>query len=223
MANRISTICSATDVPQWRYVHTTQNPADEASRGLTIGHFLINQRWIEGPEFLWKTEEVCPVRILDSEIAVDDPKVKRELIANAVIVKDTPNATKQPITYCSDLRRLKRSVACILKIRKALNEMSRKRQQLSQKDADINGTLKLHLKDCLTPEYFAEAEISIISLSSGKCGVQKESTIYKLDPNLEAGVLGGRLSKAAMSEETKHPVILSKDQHVSSLILKNIH
>ncbi|XP_049918294.1 uncharacterized protein LOC126401218, partial [Epinephelus moara] len=55
VANRISTIRRATDVSQWRYIHTTQNPADEASRGLTMDHLLTNRRWIEGPEFLWKT------------------------------------------------------------------------------------------------------------------------------------------------------------------------
>lgn len=32
----------ATDVSQWRYVHTTQNPADQASRGLTVDHLLTN-------------------------------------------------------------------------------------------------------------------------------------------------------------------------------------
>lgn len=210
VANRISTIRRATAVSQWRYVHTTQNPADEASRGLTIDPFLTNQRWMEGPEFLWKNEEAWPVNILDSEISGDDPEVKKELIANAVNVKDTPNATKQLIFYFSDWRRLKRSVAWILKIRKALQEMSQKRKQLIKSDADVNDKMveqeMQHRKTAfkgqnLTPEDLAKAELSIISfaqqerfseefatLSSGKYGVKKESTIYKLDPTLEGGL-----------------------------------
>lgn len=46
----------------------------------------------------------------------------------------------------------------------------------------------------------------MMKLSSGKYEVKKDSTIYKLDPILEDGLLkiGGRLSKAAMPEETKH-------------------
>lgn len=75
----------------------------------------------------------------------------------------------------------------------------------------------------MTPNDISEAEISIIGftqqerfhnefyvLSSGKCGVKKDSTIYKTDPVLEDGLLrvGGRLIKAATLEETKHPVIL---------------
>lgn len=125
--------------------------------------------------------------------------------------------------------------------------MSRKRKELSQGDVDRNGN---HVKQemqrikaafggqNLTSKDLSETEISIIrfaqqerfpdefaALSSGKCEVKRERHIYKLDPTLENGLLrvGGRLSKAAMSEETKHPVILSKDQHVSSLILKHIH
>lgn len=35
--------------------------------------------------------------------------------------------------------------------------------------------------------------------------------------------VGGRLSKGSMLEEAKHPLILSKEQHVSMLILKHVH
>ncbi len=35
--------------------------------------------------------------------------------------------------------------------------------------------------------------------------------------------VGGRLSKAAMPEETKHPAILAKDLHISDHILQHIH
>lgn len=64
----------------------------------------------------------------------------------------------------------------------------------------------------------------IEALTSGS-GVKKESTIYRLDPILQDGLIrvGGYLSWAAVLESKKHPVILSKEQHVSSLILKHIH
>lgn len=64
----------------------------------------------------------------------------------------------------------------------------------------------------------------IVALSAGK-SVARDSVIYKLDPCLEDGLLrvGGRLSKAALPEETKNPLILSKDQYISTLILRHIH
>lgn len=35
--------------------------------------------------------------------------------------------------------------------------------------------------------------------------------------------MGGRLSKGAMPLEEKHPLILSKEQHISKLLLRNMH
>ena len=55
--------------------------------------------------------------------------------------------------------------------------------------------------------------------------MKRTSHIYKLNPVLEDGVLrvGGRLSRAAMPEEAKHPAILAKDLHISDIILQHIH
>ncbi|XP_051786109.1 uncharacterized protein LOC127528851 isoform X1 [Erpetoichthys calabaricus] len=49
--------------------------------------------------------------------------------------------------------------------------------------------------------------------------------MYKLDPIIQDGILrvGGRLGKAAMPEEAKHPAILHKHSRVASLILQHIH
>lgn len=99
VANRVSTIRRATDVSQWRYIQTTQNPADEASRGVTMDDLLTNQRWIEGPELLWKPEEEWPASSMDSAISADDPEVKRELTVNVLIVEK--NRIKNRIDlYC---------------------------------------------------------------------------------------------------------------------------
>lgn len=68
-------------------------------------------------------------------------------------------------------------------------------------------------------------EEEIASLSSKNAAVSRQSPIYRLDPVLVDGLLrvGGRLSRGAMPEEVKHPIILSKEQHVATLILKYVH
>ncbi len=50
------------------------------------------------------------------------------------------------------------------------------------------------------------------------------SSLYKLDPIMDDGVLrvGERLNKSEMPEETKRPIILPKDLHISTLILQHI-
>ncbi|XP_026012642.1 uncharacterized protein LOC113014968 [Astatotilapia calliptera] len=52
VANRVSTIHALTKVEQWRYISSKLNPADAATRGMTVGCFLKSSTWISGPEFL---------------------------------------------------------------------------------------------------------------------------------------------------------------------------
>lgn len=61
------------------------------------------------------------------------------------------------------------------------------------------------------------------TLNSGT--VKKSNHLFKLDPVVTEGVLrvGGRLSRSALPEEAKHPVILPKDNYVSKLILQHVH
>ena len=49
--------------------------------------------------------------------------------------------------------------------------------------------------------------------------------IYKLDPKLEDGLLcvGGQLRNAPIPTETKHPLILPKNHHISILIARHYH
>nr|XP_061785759.1 uncharacterized protein LOC133576497 [Nerophis lumbriciformis] len=247
VANRVTTIRDHTDVSQWRYISTTKNPADDASRGLKAED-LVKQRWIGSPMFLWEPKENWPEGPIDINVSAEDPEVKRNLTVNATVVNDV-NATHQLITYFSDWQRLKVAVAWILKLKKVLLNMSRKRRQLQSTRTVGNGSLVMDVhkemqavraslgSQKLSLDDLSEAEISIISfcqqerfhseitsLTSGK-PVQKSSSIYKLDAILDGGLLrvGGRLNKAAMPEDVRHPLILSKDQHISSLILRHFH
>ncbi|KAL0199404.1 hypothetical protein M9458_007944, partial [Cirrhinus mrigala] len=91
--------------------------------------------------------------------------------------------------------------------------------------------------DVLSLEDMVTAELNIIRfcqkirfpeelscLKKGEC-VRRTSHLYKLNPILDGDLIrvGGRLSRAAMPLEAKHPVILAKDQHISNLILADVH
>ena len=60
VANRISLIRDNTDVSKWRYIGTKLNPADKASRGVSASTLVKCKEWIQGPKFLWRTEEEWP-------------------------------------------------------------------------------------------------------------------------------------------------------------------
>ncbi len=55
--------------------------------------------------------------------------------------------------------------------------------------------------------------------------VKRSCHLYRLNPVLQDGLLGvgRRLSRAAMPENSKQSVILSRDFHIADLILHRIH
>lgn len=92
-------------------------------------------------------------------------------------------------------------------------------------------------KRSLSLENLNQAEIQLIQFSQKQqfqdeiealrknIPVKKRSKLFKLDPVLQDGILrvGGRLNRAAMPEESRHPAILSKCSKISTLILNDIH
>lgn len=239
VANRVAIIREATDLSQWRYISTKTNPADHASRGLSADRFLTCKKWIEGPEFLLKAEKEWPkLTVEPSPISSDDPNVKKNVYVNAVTVNDTKNATLQLLSYFSDWTKLRIAVAWFLKFKTALRRLATCRREMQALDDSKMTKLKAELKgQSVTAEDVSEAETAIVRFSQKdkfsveianlqkRKAVKGNSDISRLDPMLEDGLLkvGGRLSKAVMPEEVKHPVILSKDQFISKLILQHIH
>ena len=63
-------------------------------------------------------------------------------------------------------------------------------------------------------------------ISNGSPQVCKNSSLYKLDPFVDDnGILrvGGRLRRANLNDDYKFPIILPKNNHVSSLIVRHFH
>ncbi len=51
-ANQVAHIQCHSEVYQWRYVHTSQNPADLATRGLSVNQLQNSDLWWKGPDLL---------------------------------------------------------------------------------------------------------------------------------------------------------------------------
>lgn len=250
VANRVAAIREATDVSQWRYIGTKSNPADEASRGLTADNFVACQRWINGPDFLKKSEQEWPEAFVPQPVPIEDPEVKRDVLVHAVNALPADPTTRL-LHYFSSWTQLKIAVAWFLKLKDLLCGLSRKRKEIvSTLRTDNSSAASVCIeeemkkaraavdKQVLSVNDLIRAEIAIIchsqqmafreeitDLLSGAAVVKSKSDIYRLDPVLCQGVLrvGGRLSRSALPQEQKHPVILSKREHISKLILRHIH
>ncbi|KAK0146726.1 hypothetical protein N1851_013933 [Merluccius polli] len=165
---------------------------------------------------------------------------------------DAVDTVTRMINYFSSWIRLRRVVCWILRLKNLLLCLSRKRKQksleLAQSGIDETQQKQFLEKEiqnikaqgnggCLSIEELRKAELEIIRFcqkrrfpaefsSLEKDGAVKSSShIYKLNLVLKDGVLrvGGRLSRATMPKDSKHPVVLTKDLHISDIILRHIH
>jgi hypothetical protein len=60
VAHRVTTIYSLTKDYTWRHVPGKQNPADLATRGLSMSQFKADKMWRHGPKFLMGPEDQYP-------------------------------------------------------------------------------------------------------------------------------------------------------------------
>lgn len=246
VANRVSEILTCSDVSQWRHVGTHLNPADFASRGQKVSSFVKNKAWIFGPDFLTKPADYWPRNLNHlNELNISDPELKKSATTNVLTVEGNKDIMEDLIRNHSSWVHLKRVVAWILKAKHALLLLAKRRklnisdkeQQTQQLDKVMTSQKMSPNRLNLTVDELKEAELEIMrhcqrrtygeeinALQNGE-PVKRTSHIYKLNPVFQDGILrvGGRLSRTAMPEESKHPAIMDKNSRVSELILHAIH
>ncbi|XP_072043021.1 uncharacterized protein [Amphiura filiformis] len=230
VANRIAIIRESTDPQQWRYCPTKLNPADHASRGLNAGDLTGKTEWLNGPAFLWESEQHWPEVNQDLTETEDRKNEKTEAGTTVcgIQASEVREAADNLIQYYSDWVKLKRAVAWWTKFKEYL--------QKKLKGADKE-TLK---RECgkITTEDMYKAETAILkyvqrqtfpeyrTLQAGTSHVKKGSSIANLDPVMTKDSLlrvGGRLRHATITEAAKHPIILPKNSHISTLIIQYVH
>ena len=83
MANRIQTIKENSNVEQWKYIASKDNPADDGSRGLDATKVNKVTRWSNGPAFLWKPESEWTISAEFQPPNEKDTEVRKEVTVNA--------------------------------------------------------------------------------------------------------------------------------------------
>ena len=129
VANRVSYIREATSPFQWKYVNSSLNPADIASRGVKLTSLIKNENWIQGPHFLCKDESEWPVRPdIPSTMDDDDGEVRRTTLVRLISTAQV-EAMKKLVEYYSDWHKLKKAVAWMLRVKDLLHHFAVKRKE----------------------------------------------------------------------------------------------
>ena len=249
VANRVQEIQNSTSVEQWNHVESKQNPADEASRGVKSQE-LLHSRWINGPAFLWKTEDQWPINQDHSEGTFDlqnnDPEVKNHVtMATTQIVKVDSEKTSlcERVKYFSDWYRAKRAIALCTRYIRSLRARVQKKQCKEEstrevKVTDLESAERAIIRAVQTSAFKEELDVlkqikrknpdpnSRVCAQQRKTNIKTYSSLYKLDPFVdEDGILrvGGRLKRASLSDDMKFPIILPRNSHVTTLIVRYFH
>lgn len=195
--------------------------ADDASRGLSADELMTNTKWSRGLEFLWKTKEHWP-KSQDPSTLPDllrvDVEVKQETksyVAVVSTIKKEEEFMERIINKISSWMKLKKAVAWLVKFKQWMVHRSSSGGPWSLACTnltvdEVQNKENLIIKH-LQQNYFPKENNALNQ--DGK-RVHKGSSIYKLEPfmgKVELVRVGGRLHKASISENAKHPVIVPRD------------
>ncbi|XP_059047432.1 uncharacterized protein LOC131842884 [Achroia grisella] len=207
VANRVSEILTTLDSDQWAHVSSKDNPADCASRGIQPGSLADCSQWFEGPQFL-RSKNIVYNRPKNTDITLE------ECIKSHVTIEKL----ESPWSKFSSLNRLLRVVAyCKRFISK---EKSNRTKYL--KKIEIDQALKCCIKECQKRE-FKEEYTQLTKIGYIK---DKTSKIKSLCPYLDDDDIirvSGRLQHSALPDNTKHPIVLPHDDHLTKLIVASAH
>ena len=246
VANRIMIIHEGSCVDQWKFINGSNNPADSASRGIQTGNTKQVKRWLEGPEFLWKTKSEWPKdpdELKNCNVVInDDPEIIKSTSAAATEDKDL-NLLNDLMSQYSDFFELRRVLGWIILFIKSLKSKVKKvsfdssqncqirldrRHQLRSKKCQTSLILPMDMlqtADDILIRYSQQQYFSQELKDLKEDGVKKSSSLYKLDPFMKNGIIrvGGRLQSSNLPYTAKHQVILPSNSLLSAIILRNIH
>ena len=211
VANRIQKIHLSTSQQQWRYVPTDQNPADHASRGLTISE-LISSDWFQGPAFLWEREIGLSEEVI-SELPLGDPEVKGAQTLSTETTEQDSLADR-----LSGFSSWSRAVRAVARILRRINKDKSNGLSTVEEREDAE---RLIIKDLQRQTY--PEELNLLKKGSR---LPLHNEMHRLDAFLDNdGVIkvGGRLGDSNLPHAAKHPAIIPKEHHVTKMIIVHCH
>jgi transposase InsO family protein len=230
VANRLSVIHAGSRATQWWHVGTKENPADHVSRGMTAQNLVTCKNWVQGPLFLWQEEgQWSNERVNVPEVLDDDNECIKG--TNIYVTEVTADDKIDCLLHrYSSWYKLKRSVAWLLRLKARLrSKCEHLKPQLDQSQFGSKFITVTELREAeraVVQHVQRKAFVKEIEKLRNSKFVAKTSALYKLCPILDAyGMLRvhGRLARASVNDDIKHPIILPNKCHVTSLFVRQYH
>ena len=209
-----------------RYVNTSENPADIASRGCTLKELKANDLWWKGPNWLtlesnnWPTWDEYPYTTNRREIITDDPRTpeSRKKLKKEVVIMQEQTTSLITLTNYSSFTRLLRITAYVLRFCGKLTgkHSIEKGPILSSEEI---ARARIFWENRIQLECF-ESEIE--DLKQGKESKLNKKLGLRID---EDGLIRcfGRYCYTDLPEQTKAPILLPTKHHYTDLLIDYVH
>ncbi|XP_058817840.1 uncharacterized protein LOC131681145 [Topomyia yanbarensis] len=211
--NRVCEIISTENDFEWRYVKTSENPADVVSRGQSAIKLATNNLWWSGPLFLKSDpyEIETPTQLCDDDI----PEMKCVAVVHTVVRYE-----KLPVFQkFESFRKLQRVIAYVLRFCKNAKEKSAETRILKKYPTmtEMNESMKVIVRVIQYQEFADE-------IARLKSGVQCKR-LYNLNPVIDEEMLrvGGRLRHSQLPFSSKHQWILPNRNNVVDSLINAFH
>lgn len=210
VGTRAAEIQTLSDVKQWRYVDTRNNPADDLTRGKTLLELSRASRWRDGPAFLLSAPEMWPAH--PTSQAEDDTEVRKSTFCGAVAIQ--PANLPDPSQYDSWNN-------LILAVKHTFDGAAATAEP-PELTADERAKIELQLYQCAQFDNFRE---ELASLKDGK-ELPRNSRLLQLAPEYDASSglirVGGRLRRSEeIPADTKHPIVMDPAHPIVKLIIRD--
>ena len=213
--NRVREIRRLVPLDRWKHCSGRENPADLPSRGLPLVELSINKLWRNGPSWLSNQEECENHQGIEiSEECVLEMKSKDQKIVLSLLATEEKAGISQ-VMNCKDysfIDRLFRVAAYVLRF---VNRLKQSRRSLE-------------VTTVLSAQEISHAENLWIKESQYQLMGDRNFESWKTRLGLfldQTGLwrCGGRLSNADIPYSTKYPILLPRDHHLTTLIVKKAH
>lgn len=244
--NRKREILRLTNATQWSYVHTSMNPADLATRGISPKKASCDSMWLVGPPFLYNRDEEWPTW----NVIQPDPsnlELVPETSITAVLqtlccieeeteVINTTYTSQQPLLQDRLMGLLWKfsKFDKLIRVFAWLRRLSIRNKPDTLSIAEIDAA-RLTVIQLAQQEYFSAQVILNIKKKGFQYALDKCANkdlhhklvdLCKLTPFVdEANILrvGGRLQNSPLPPEMIHPIVLPKRHHVTRLLIEEVH
>ena len=210
VSNRIREIRQCSDV-SFHYIHTTHNPADIASRGISLGSLKTNTLWWEGPS--WLREHANDWPAFDFEITTPEvlEAISSEtkgpcILFETSLLSDLPfSPAPFGISY-NNFSKLRKLLQVTYLCQKFLCLIQRK-----VPPADVNLARVLWERYVQQKHFRSATDRNIVK----QLGLKVDSD----------GVIRcyGRLHNAEIPYDAKYPKLLPRNDHLTYLIVMDCH